>query len=183
MNFRSLIIAGLGSVGSGLISLGWQELDCFEEVTVADIDPLCVSPFADFGYSCRTGNIEDPVFLTKLLQDTPKPALFVNLCAGVNNVRIRQLVAGFDVAYLDSCASTTNDPDECRFSKMMPYTLTPIESQFPQWVCWGINPGLVEIITRKLIRSFGQQKSGQYIKMKEEVQDVLRQSMTVLSML
>ncbi len=154
MNFRSLIIAGLGSIGSSMIILGRRELDRFDHVVVADRDPLCLAPFASLGCGCRAGNIENPVFLAKLLQSVPGPALFVNLCAGVNNVRVRERIAEFDAAYLDSCASMTDDPEEWRFSKIMPYTLTPIEGRFPQWVCWGINPGLVEVIARKLIRDF-----------------------------
>lgn len=154
MNFRSMIIAGLGSIGSSMINLGRKVLNRFDHVVVVDRDPLCTAPFASLGYTCKTGNIEDSVFLTKLLKRVPGPTLFVNLCSGVNNVRVRERVAEFDAAYLDSCASMTDDPDELRFSKLMPYTLTPIESRFPHWICWGINPGLVEIIARKLIRGF-----------------------------
>lgn len=80
-----------------------------------------------------------------------RPALFVNLCSGTNNVRIRQNLVSYDSAYLDSCASTTEDPAEYRFSRLMPYTYTEIKSRFPHWLCWGINPGLVEIITRRIL--------------------------------
>jgi len=37
---------------------------------------------------------------------------------------------------------------------MMPYSLSTVSGKRPQWLCWGINPGLVELISRQLMASF-----------------------------
>ena len=92
-----------------------------------------------------------PQFLNTFMASVPGPSLFVNLCSGTNNVRIRNILAFYDTAYLDSCASTTPDPDEYRFSRLMPYTYSEIDTSFPHWLCWGINPGLVEIVARRIL--------------------------------
>ena len=150
-NYRSLIIAGIGTIGRSLITLGANQFTLFEHIYATDKECSCLTPLQNSGFICHAGDISDPRFLKTLMDEVPGPSLFVNLCSGTNNVRIRKNLAAYDTAYLDSCASTTHDPDENRFSRLMPYTYKDIDIRYPHWLCWGINPGLVEIIIRKIL--------------------------------
>lgn len=132
----------------------------FDQVILLDKYSSKLGSFRHSNYICLQGDAEDQNFITQLLKSLSGPALFINLCSNVNNVKIRETVSQFDLAYIDSCASTTPENKlEYRFSRMMPYTLTQLPCRFPHWLCWGINPGLVEIITRKLIDQFQDTKS------------------------
>jgi len=152
--YRGIIIAGYGAIGSAVLSLGENLLSSFEEVVV--IDRRAVPKSSQFLEPGRflMGDITDPIFLRTQLEGIVKPALFVNLCAGVDNVRIREEVGMHDVAYVDSCCCAPEGSDEVRFSRMMSYTLNPVKCKRPQWLCWGINPGLVELVARRIITSF-----------------------------
>jgi hypothetical protein len=150
-NYRSLVIAGVGTIGKSLVTLGFDQFSYFEHIFATDKDSSCLTPLQNSGITCQAGDITDPQFINSLLSGVPGPSLFVNLCSGTNNVRVRNNLALYETAYLDSCASTTRDPDEYRFSRLMPYTYTEINTRYPHWLCWGINPGLVEIIARKIL--------------------------------
>jgi len=150
-NYRSLIIAGIGTIGKSLIRLGAEQLSLFEHIVAIDKNSSSLLPLQNSGITCLAGDISQAQFLSTLMHSVPGPALFVNLCSGTNNIMIRNHLARYHTAYLDSCASTTHDPDECRFSRLMPYTYTEINTQRPHWLCWGINPGLVEIIARRML--------------------------------
>jgi len=150
-NYRSLIIAGIGTIGKSLVTLGVEQFSFFDHIVAVDKDGNCLMPLENSGTTCITGDITDPQFLNILMSAVPGPSLFVNLCSNTNNVRLRQNLALYDTAYLDSCASATQNPDECRFSRLMPYTYAEIAAARPHWLCWGINPGLVEIIARRLL--------------------------------
>ena len=150
-NYRSLIIAGIGTIGKSLVKLGVEQFSFFKHIFAIDKDVDSLLPLQDSNINCRTGDICNPQFLDTFMSGVPAPSLFVNLCSGTNNVRIRNNLTLYAAAYLDSCASTTDDPDECRFSRLMPYTYSRIDTTYPHWLCWGINPGLVEIITRRIL--------------------------------
>jgi len=150
-NYRSLVIAGIGTIGRSLVSLGTEQFSLFEKVFATDKDCLCLAQLQDSGMICHAGDITDPQFLKTLMTSVPSPCLFVNLCSGTNNITIRNNLAPFETAYLDSCASITGDPDEYRFSRLMPYTYKDVDCRYPHWLCWGINPGLVEIIARRIL--------------------------------
>jgi len=150
-NYRSLIIAGIGTIGKSLVTLGVDQFFFFEHIVAVDKDGDCLMELENSGITCIAGDITEPQFLKTLMSRIPGPSLFVNLCSGTNNVRIRRNLALYDSAYLDSCASATPDPDEYRFSRLMPYTYTDIAAARPHWLCWGINPGLVEIIARRIL--------------------------------
>jgi len=151
INYRSLIIAGIGTIGRSLVTLGADQLSLFEYIFAIDKNIDVLVPLQNSGISCFCGDVNDPQFLSTLMDSVPGPSLFVNLCSGTNNVKIRHNLASYDTAYLDSCASATQDPDECRFSRLMEYTYTEIDITRPHWLCWGINPGLVEIIARRIL--------------------------------
>ena len=150
-NYRSLVIAGIGTIGASLITLGRDQFQLFEKIFAVDRDANCLTGLQDSGILCRSGDVTEPKFLRTLMAEVPRPALFVNLCSGTDNIRIRNNLLPFHAAYLDSCASTTGNPVECRFSRLMPYTYTEIASRRPHWLCWGINPGLVEIMARRML--------------------------------
>ncbi len=150
-NYRSLVIAGIGTIGKSLVTLGSEQFSLFEHIFAIDKDGNSLFPLLDSGITCRNGNIIDPQFLNTFMTGVPGPSLFVNLCSGTNNIRIRNILTRYDTAYLDSCASATPDPDECRFSRLMPYTYSEIDCRYPHWLCWGINPGLVEIVARRIL--------------------------------
>ena len=150
-NYRSLIIAGIGTIGKSLVTLGAEQFPFFAYIFAIDKDSASLLPLQNSGINCRAGDISDPQFLNSLMSEVPAPCLFVNLCSGTDNVRIRKNLALYETAYLDSCASTTREPDEYRFSRLMAYTYTKIDTSYPHWLCWGINPGLVEIITRMIL--------------------------------
>ena len=149
-------MAGLGTMGSGLLRLGKETLDTFEHLIAVDQSVEKLNPQPGLNLIYRQGDIEEIKFLENLLKDIRLPALFVNLCSGVDNVRIRKIISQFDVAYIDSCASGIYQEPEYRFTRLMPYTLLKTDSSFPHWLCWGINPGLVEIISRKIMEKFGE---------------------------
>lgn len=158
MNFKTFVIAGLGTIGSGLLRLGKETLDTFEHLVAVDRSAEKLNPPPDLNLSCRQGNIENVDFLRNFFKDIRLPALFVNLSSGVDNVRIRKIISQFDVAYIDSCAGGIYQEPEYRFTRLMPYTLQKTESSFPHWLCWGINPGLVEIISRRIMERFGDKE-------------------------
>lgn len=154
MNYRTLIIAGYGTIGSSIARVGGKELELFESVIAFDKD-FTHQPTDVDHIDFLTGDIEDTNFLAALCRNVQTPALLLNVAAATNNVEIRKVLSTFDFAYLDSCASSLPDKTEYRFSRYMPYTYTPIPSRYPHWLCWGINPGLVEIMARKLIQELG----------------------------
>lgn len=154
MNFKTCIIAGHGTIGSSLFLLGKEVLDTFEQLVVVDRYAEKLKPQPGFNVIQRCGNIEEPEFLQSLFREVRLPTLFVNLSSDVDNVRIRKIMAPLEVAYIDSCSSSIYGVSEFRFSKLMPYSLQETGSRYPHWLCWGINPGMVEIISRKMMREF-----------------------------
>jgi len=159
-NFRSLIIAGVGTIGGSLISLGRNQLVLFEKIYAVDKSPTCLNGLQGSGITSRVGDVTDPFFLHDLMSNVPGPSLFVNLCSGTDNIRIRHNLLQHDSAYIDSCASTTENPGEYRFSRMMPYTYARLDTQWPHWLCWGINPGLVEIVARRILTDLPDRADG-----------------------
>ena len=151
-NFDTLIVAGVGAIGSSMIKLGRSVLQSFKKVILVDRDAGRFAGFRNFGFTFLQGSVEDNQVLEKITGKMEGRGLFVNLCADVDNVRIRRMLAPLDMAYVDSCAGSGRNPEEYLFSSIMEYALTPVESRCPQWLCWGINPGMVEIIARGIIR-------------------------------
>jgi hypothetical protein len=156
-NYRTLIIAGCGTIGKSVLRLGQAEIAGFDSAIVID-KYFAGLPAMPGKIDFRLGDIENPGFLKNLCETVRMPCLLLNVAAGTDNIAIRKIISAYDMAYLDSCASSLPGKKEYRFSRYMPYTFTPIVSRFPHWLCWGINPGLVEIIARKLIREIGCEK-------------------------
>ena len=88
-NYRSLIIAGIGTIGKSLVKLGVEQFSFFKHIFAIDKDVDSLLPLQDSNINCRTGDICNPQFLDTFMSGVPAPSLFVNLCSGTNNVRIR----------------------------------------------------------------------------------------------
>lgn len=159
-NFDTLIVAGVGAIGSSMITLGGKVLSSFKKVILVDLDADRFTGFRNRGFSFLQGSVEDRQILAKITGNMEGKGLLVNLCADVDNVRIRHMLAPLDLAYVDSCAGAGPNPGEHRFSRLMEYALTPVASRCPQWLCWGINPGLVEIMARRIMRESPQTGKG-----------------------
>ena len=177
--YRGIIIAGLGAVGRAVLTLGAEVLDTFEEIYLIDRQASVEDALLPGPARMLTGDITDSAFLIEVLEKIGKPALFVNLCAGIDNVGIRRMVGHYDLAYLDSCCCSPAGSSEVRFSRMMSYTLQPVAGVRPQWLCWGINPGLVELVTRRIIASFGEDRAGFDVTVYEYDQLVQRENESV----
>jgi hypothetical protein len=89
---------------------------------------------------------EDLDLLTHLVKCHAGQTLVTNLCSGIDAVRVRRHLAKLKAAYRDSSASLSPERSNDKFSEVMSYTHTQVDSMYPQWICWGINPGLVEIV-------------------------------------
>ena len=100
---RGIIIAGLGAVGRAVLTLGGEVLDTFDEIFLIDRRDSVEDGLLPGKARMLRGDITDSAFLSEALEKIGKPALFVNLCAGIDNVRIRRMVGQHDIAYLDSC--------------------------------------------------------------------------------
>ena len=100
-NYRSLIIAGIGTIGKSLITLGSDQFLFFEHIFAIDKNDISLIPLQNSDIILQSGDISDSQFLNTLMSSAPGPSLFVNLCSGTNNVKIRNNVALYDAAYLD----------------------------------------------------------------------------------
>lgn len=97
------------------------------------------------------GDIEDESFLSGVLSAYAGGFVFVNLCSFTDSYRIRTTVSRWGGAYVDTSCSTIHGKDEHRYSRLMPRTFQPTRNSEPHFTCSGVNPGMVEIITRKII--------------------------------
>lgn len=154
-NYPSLVLAGLGVVGQGILRLGDPVLDSFDQIVLADLDEeICRVLSARIGQTILRGDIQEDAFLIRLLDKVRKPALFVNVCSSLDTVKLRRQLTDRDVGYVDVSASVMETEMRSRFSRLMPYTNTACHGRFPHLICQGINPGLVEYAARLLLCSF-----------------------------
>jgi saccharopine dehydrogenase-like NADP-dependent oxidoreductase len=151
-NYNSLIIGGFGSVGTGLAKLGDDVLIGFNRIYAIDNEQTKLDIRSDLDISFILGDIQDISFLQDFLNKVDFPAIFVNLCPHVDNIILRKFLSRYPVAYIDSCVSAISGNDESCISRLMSYTNSFISSRYPHLVCWGINPGMVEIIARMIIK-------------------------------
>ena len=105
-SFSSIVVAGCGSVGRAFLLLAADYLRSFPFVFPVDLEGDSMKGrSASKEYRVLTGDIEDGVFLARLLDGVPPPLLFVNLCSGIDTVRLRQRLSGRQAAYIDVGAS------------------------------------------------------------------------------
>jgi len=154
MNYNHLVVLGCGSIGGALLKVGREDLSDFKRVTVIDKEKRVLPGFGNLEFVA--GDLDRPETLKTVLNRIPKSvSLVVNLTEGLDNIAIRRLVSEYRAAYLDSGAGIIGAfPKESRLSRLMPYNHTLVRSNYPQWTCWGINPGLVELEARRMLGEF-----------------------------
>lgn len=156
-NYHSLIIAGVGAVGGALLRLNFPVLESFSDIVAIDTRPMAQTKGR---VRYERNDIEDSHFLASLLSRVRLPAIVVNLALEVDTVALRRELARYPVAYLDSSASTVPGGGEHRMSRLMRHTLTDVSTRYPHWVCWGTNPGLVELVARSAVEEQGFPNDG-----------------------
>lgn len=150
--YKTLILAGFGAMGQGFCILGSRLLTGFEDIIILDIrnKDTSIIPGAVF----LKGDVQDLNFLTNVLEGIKRDFVFVNLCSCTDNYRIRIIVSQYGGAYIDTACSMMFQKAEYRYSRLMPYTFQATENEKPHLLCCGINPGMVEIIARKMILDY-----------------------------
>jgi hypothetical protein len=152
MNYRSLILLGAGTIGRGLLKIGQRQLSTFELVTVIDRKPLPKS-YTSPSFTFCLGDAEDLDLLTYHVMRVPGRTLVIQLCSEIDSVRVRRHMGRLGAAYLDTSASHLPGKMHGTYDEIMSYTHTWIEGMCPHWICWGINPGLVEILARRMMQN------------------------------
>jgi hypothetical protein len=148
--YRTLILGGYGSIGRAFFLLGGSYINTFNQVVVLDRKGMEPHESADAMF--LRGDIEDLSFLANVLRRHAGSFLFVNLCSLTDTYRIRQKVSYYDGAYIDTSCSTLYGADEHRYSRLMPHTFKPTRNAEPHFTCCGVNPGMVEVVARKIIQ-------------------------------
>lgn len=152
MNYKHLVLLGAGTIGKGLLKLGKRQLTEFKTITVLDRQPLPESYLSRYrNIAFQPGDAEDLDLLGHLIKPLTKRVLVLNLCSDTDSVRIRKHLGELGTAYLDTSAGLLPDRSQEDFIRLMEYNHTAVESPYPHWICWGMNPGLVEIVARKII--------------------------------
>ena len=159
-NYHSLVIAGLGGVGRGLLTVGKAWFSSFASVIGVDSNEVACRDAERCGICVQRADIGDEAFLDEFSQSLPEPVLFVNCCSGIDTVKLRRYIQDKPVAYIDICESEMVDNPQNRFSVGMPYTNQRCHGDYPHWLCQGINPGLVEYIARRLMRQMHAANTG-----------------------
>ena len=149
--YHTLILGGYGSVGRAFLILGSFLFASFERILLIERQQRELSgvPGCCFFFS---GDIKDGPFLSGVLSAYAGDFVFVNLCSSTDSYRIRTIVSMWDGAYIDTSCSTIHGTDEHRYSKLMPRTFQPTQNREPHFTCSGVNPGMVEIVARKIIK-------------------------------
>ncbi len=151
----SLVIAGLGSVGKAFLRLAGPYLNSFDAVFLVDRRESVLTPYdlPSAGHRVVIGDITEPSFVNRLMANLQQPALFINLCDGIDTVRLRRILSAYPVTYVDAGAGS-GPTKNATFSEIMSYTNSACHNGHPHLVCQGINPGMVEIIARRIMREF-----------------------------
>lgn len=149
-HYRTLILGGYGGMGQALLLLGAPFIASFDRVLVLEREQ--VEPAVPVDALFLRGDIEDVSFLSEVLHKNGGPSLLVNLCSSTDTYHIRKVVSRYGGAYLDTSCSVIRGVDEHRYSRLMPHTFRPTMNRAPHFTCCGVNPGVVEIIARKIIR-------------------------------
>lgn len=151
-NYRSLIIAGYGTIGGSLVALAPDTIASFRHVWVIDADCDQAARTRENAFEFVAGDVNRPQFLRDMFHRVELPAVFLNAGINIDNLALRQLIATYDMAYIDTAAGLREGCIELFMEKLMPYSYTTVESPRPHLLHFGVNPGMVEIIARKLMR-------------------------------
>lgn len=163
--FNDIIIAGYGSISKGLLSVGNKFLKKFKNIYIIDKNNIEINIFDKVLINKIKKiklDIENLSELENKIKKINKPLILINLCSGTDNLRLRKLFAKYPIMYIDACCSLIYNKKEYRYSKLMPYTFKKLDNKYPHFVCAGINPGLVEIIARKIIFKYFDNRNDIY---------------------
>jgi hypothetical protein len=149
LKYKTLILAGYGAMGQAFCVLGADFISRFKYFMIIDKHKPNILPENCDHFIVQ--DIRNTHFLCNNLKAHHDQFLFVNLTSNTDTLRIRQVIAELDGAYIDTACSIQYGIKEYRLSKLMPHTLTKINNKYPHFVCCGVNPGMVEIIARKII--------------------------------
>ncbi|MGD0231956.1 MAG: hypothetical protein ABSC19_16640 [Syntrophorhabdales bacterium] len=136
-------------MGRAFFILGSSLFASFDRVVLVERRQMELSGGRDVLF--LRGDIEDESFLSGVLSAYAEGFVFVNLCSATDTYRIRATVSRWGGAYIDTSCSTIHGTDEHRYSRLMPHTFQPTRNSEPHFTCSGVNPGMVEIIARKII--------------------------------
>jgi len=168
MNYQHLILLGAGTIGKGMLKVGKRQLDTFKTVTILDMLPLPKDYLSFYqNIDFKIGDAENLELLTSLMQSLSGRILVLNLCSEVDAVRMRKHIGKLGAAYLDTSAGVLPDRIQENFIDLMRYTHTHVDSPYPHWICWGMNPGLVEIVTRKMLMDMNDTNGNVHVKICE----------------
>lgn len=157
--FASIVIAGLGSVGGAFVKLAGNYLSSFPSVFLVDLEGASRWGQGDpFDYRMVRGDVRDEKLLDRLLKEAPAPVLFLNVCSGIDTLRLRRSLSGRVAAYLDVGASALPPEIPASFHNVMTYTSTPLPGPGLHLLCQGLNPGMVELVARRLMGDFFDDK-------------------------
>lgn len=152
IEYKTLIIAGIGGIGKGLFTLGGDIFQNFQRIIAIDMrDEREFFKSLNYSIDFFQGDVTDDDFMTGALEKVSGNGIFLNVCAGVDTVRLRRTVSSFNLGYIDAGASSMDQGGDC-FSQLMPYTNTACHDGKPHLICQGINPGMVEIVARILMQ-------------------------------
>jgi len=149
LKYKTLILAGYGAMGRAFCVLGADFISRFEYFVIIDQHKPNILPENCDRFIMQ--DIHNTNFLYNTLKAYHDQLLFINLTSNTDTLKIRQVIAELDGAYIDTACSIQYGIEEYRLSKLMPHTLTKVNNKYPHFVCCGVNPGMVEIIAKKII--------------------------------
>jgi hypothetical protein len=147
---QTLIIAGFGSMGQAFVCLYGSYLRTFQSIHIID---RTVPDSIEDGLKFHHIDVADTSALEVVLADINEPILFLNFTAGTDTVKLRTVLADYDATYIDTACSAIDGACEYSYSQLMPHTYTEVGNRKPHLLCCGLNPGLIEILIRQIIRT------------------------------
>jgi hypothetical protein len=149
LKYKTLILAGYGAMGRAFCVIGADFISRFESFVIIDKHRTNILPGNCNRFIAQ--DIHNIHFLYNTLKAYHDQFIFINLTSNTDTLKTRQVIAELNGAYIDTACSIQYGIEEYRLSKLMPYTLTRVKNKYPHFVCCGVNPGMVEIIARKII--------------------------------
>jgi hypothetical protein len=149
LKYKTLILAGYGVMGRAFCVLGSDFISRFEYFVIIDKHKSNILPEKCDCFIVQ--NINNTELLYNNLKKYCNQFIFVNLTSNTDTFKVRQVIARLDGAYIDTSCSVKYGIEEYEYSKLMPYTLKRVKNKYPHFVCCGVNPGMVEIIAKKII--------------------------------
>lgn len=158
-DLSTFLLAGAGGVGRAVLAAGREFLASFNNVVVIDNNERQLENLP-LPAERIVLDIADSALLSKLLARFAPSFFLVNLTERQDNFQVRRTVASLGGAYLDTASSMIANGPSDRYSRIMPHTFSPVGNKRHHLVCCGINPGLVELVARGIIRRHFREAAG-----------------------